>query len=512
VDFTENFRRKIRVGAIGLLVVNAAVGLFARQQQHAIIDYAVNSYDTAFVSTNYIHLAQVSFQHYVDERTGPAVKDMPETKVVLGNVLDNLDVAIERAESDYSRNLAKQLREKIVAIGEDGNAPDLKSHLAEIQKELERAASRASAVGLQARDDIEGFSSKSDLLLSMSVGISIVLVLIALFVLDRLISQAQAAQKKAEQKDAEIEAAAHEQAVLREEELTAKSRMADRMRELLESFTREMAEPTEKLHVAAKDLNFSADSLSEMAQQVKTQSVTVAAASEKTATMVKSAATAGEELAQTIADVESGAIESSRLAAGAVSEVKQTNATMDELAAVANEISQVIILINSIAAQTNLLALNATIEAARAGAAGRGFAVVAQEVKALAAQTANATQDISDRVKAIQNVSRRSVGAIQSISHAVGELEGFSVRIASAVEQQTHAAQEIAGNLSSASDNVINVHGAITKVENIGNRTAQAAATLTSASVSVTSQAKRIHEQVKAFTEDVRSIQARFGT
>ncbi len=86
------------------------------------------------------------------------------------------------------------------------------------------------------------------------------------------------------------------------------------------------------------------------------------------------------------------------------------------------------------------------------------------------------------------------------------------VRIASAVEQQTHAAQEIAGNLSSASENVINVHSAITKVENIGNRTAQAAATLTSASVSVTSPAKRIHEQVKAFTEDVRSIQARFGT
>jgi len=346
----------------------------------------------------------------------------------------------------------------------------------------------------------------------MSVGISIVLVLIALFVLDRLISQAQAAQKIAEQKDAEIAAATQEQAVLREGELAAKSRMTDRMRELLESFTREMAEPTEKLHVAAKDLNFSADNLSEMAQQVKTQSVTVAAASEKTATMVKSAAMAGEELAQTIADVESGAIESSRLAAGAVSEVKQTNATMDELATVANEISQVINLINSIAAQTNLLALNATIEAARAGAAGRGFAVVAQEVKALAAQTSNATQDISERVKAIQNVSRRSVDAIKSISHAVGELEGFSVRVASAVEQQTHAAQEIAGNLSSASDNVINVHGAITKVENIGNRTAQAAATLTSASVSVTSQAKRIHEQVKAFTEDVRSIQARFGT
>jgi hypothetical protein len=64
----KSFRRQIRVGAIAIVIVNLAVGLFARQQQHEIIDYAVNVYDTAFISTNYVHLAQVAFQHYVDER------------------------------------------------------------------------------------------------------------------------------------------------------------------------------------------------------------------------------------------------------------------------------------------------------------------------------------------------------------------------------------------------------------------------------------------------------------
>jgi methyl-accepting chemotaxis protein len=80
--------------------------------------------------------------------------------------------------------------------------------------------------------------------------------------------------------------------------------------------------------------------------------------------------------------------------------------------------------------------------------------------------------------------------------------------IATAVEQQPQAAQEIAGDLSSAAQKVVSVNGAIGQVESVGNRTAQAAETLSSASVSVTDQAKQIHDQVKSFIEGVRAIQA----
>lgn len=183
--------------------------------------------------------------------------------------------------------------------------------------------------------------------------------------------------------------------------------------------------------------------------------------------------------------------------------MKQTNSTIDELAVVTKEIGEVTELINKIAGQTNLLALNATIEASRAGESGSGFAVVAQEVKTLAGQTAKATRDISKRIDAIQNATHRSVEAIAGISCAIRELIGFSVRIASAVEQKVKGAQEIASNLASVSANVVNFNGAITKVETVGNRTAQAAAMLSSASVSVTKQVKRIHRQVTAFTQDV---------
>jgi methyl-accepting chemotaxis protein len=503
-------RRRIRIGAIGLLLLNVSVGLFARQQQHTIIDHALSIYDTAFVSTNYIHLAQVSLQHYVDERPRSAAPgEAAKAGEDLQNTLDDLDVAIERADSPGSRDTAKEIRTRIAALGDGEIDPvELKARLAAIQQDLESLGARASTVGLSARDEIEGFFSRSDSLLSMSIGSAVVMVLVALLLLERLISQAQDAQREAERRDAEIAAAARQQGILREQELAAKSLQADRMSEVLDAFMREMMEPTGKLQVAAKDLNSNAESLSEMAQQAKTQSVTVAAASMQTTIMVQSAATAGEELAHTIAEVEAHANESSRLAAAAVNEMKQTNSTIDELAVVTKEISEVTELISRIAEQTNLLALNATIEASRAGEAGRGFAVVAQEVKTLAGQTANATRDISQRIGAIQSVTHRSVAAIAGISRTIQDLNRFSSRIASAVEQQTKGAQEIAGSLASVSDNVRNANGAFTKVETVGNRTAQAAEMLSSASVSVTRQAQKIHEQVTAFTQDIRAIQA----
>lgn len=503
----KSFRRRVRIGAAVLLAVNLAVGLFARQQLHAIINYAVNVYDTAFISTNYIHLAQIAFQHYADERLSPT-EDLAKTGEILDTVLNNLDVAIERAESPQSRAMASEMRSTIATLGVDeSDAAQLKARLADTQQELERLGLHASAVGLRARDDIEGFSARSDVLLSISIGTSVLMIFVALLLLERLISQAQAARVHSEQKDAELAAVTEQRRILREQELAAKAQQADRMRDLLDSFMREMAAPTEQLHLAAEDLNASAANLSEMAQQAKSQSFTVAAASEETSVVVQSAAMAGEELVRTIAEVETNAVQSSRLAAGAVNEVAQTNSTIDELAAVAKEISEVTGLISRIAGQTNLLALNATIEAARAGEAGRGFAVVAQEVKTLAGQTATATQNISKRIEAIQSATDRSVAAIQGISHTVRELDSFSGRIASAVEQQTQAAQEIASNLTAASVNVGNVNQAISQVESVGNRTAEAAEMLSAASVSVTSQAKKIHDQVKAFTDDIRAVQ-----
>jgi hypothetical protein len=169
------FRRKVRISAIALLILNIALGLFARQQQHVVLDYTLDVYDTAFISTNYVHLAQVAFQHYVDRRLSPE----PAAES-LQAVLDNLDVAIEKADSPGSRAAAQEARAAIVTLGGmRRDAEAIEPRIADIQHKLEDLGSRASGVGLKARDNIEAFSSASDTLLSLSVGTVVVMVGVA---------------------------------------------------------------------------------------------------------------------------------------------------------------------------------------------------------------------------------------------------------------------------------------------------------------------------------------------
>src|SRR6202047_3880871 len=111
------FRRQLRAVAICLLLVNLALGLFARQQQHATIDHAIDIYDTAFISTNYVHLAQMSFQRYADDRVRAAAPaQVADANALLDKVLDEMDVAIEKSSSPHSRALGMEIRADIAAL------------------------------------------------------------------------------------------------------------------------------------------------------------------------------------------------------------------------------------------------------------------------------------------------------------------------------------------------------------------------------------------------------------
>lgn len=126
-------------------------------------------------------------------------------------------------------------------------------------------------------------------------------------------------------------------------------------------------------------------------------------------------------------------------------------------------------LITSIAEQTKLLSLNATIEAARAGEAGRGFAVVAQEVKALAAQTAKATDEIGAQITGMQNATNESVVAIKEIGGTIGRISEISAAIAAVVEQQGAATGEIARNVGEAASGTSKVTTSIAEVNRGAN-------------------------------------------
>jgi methyl-accepting chemotaxis protein len=186
--------------------------------------------------------------------------------------------------------------------------------------------------------------------------------------------------------------------------------------------------------------------------------------SEESNANVRDIASAAEELAMSVLEIERQVSQSNDIAMKAVAEAEATNDTVEALSEAAGRIGDVIRLINDIAEQTNLLALNATIEAARAGEAGRGFAVVAGEVKALAGQTAKATEEIGSQIAGMQQATDRSVAAIGAIKTTIREIGDISSAIAAAVTEQGAATQEIARSVETASRRASETTGEIAKV------------------------------------------------
>jgi methyl-accepting chemotaxis protein len=196
--------------------------------------------------------------------------------------------------------------------------------------------------------------------------------------------------------------------------------------------------------------------------QTTAQSMTATAsdASERSSSNVATVAASAEELSGSVAEIARRVSQSSEIASKAVGDAERTNATVKLLSSGAEKIGEVVQLIHSIAAQTNLLALNATIEAARAGESGRGFAVVASEVKALASQTAKATEEISAQVAAMQASTSEAVLSISGITGTIAQMSEITTSISSAVEEQGAATREIARNIQSvaAGSNEVNAH------------------------------------------------------
>jgi len=188
-----------------------------------------------------------------------------------------------------------------------------------------------------------------------------------------------------------------------------------------------------------------------------------------------------------------------------VGEAEATGVTVQSLAEAAQKIGDVVKLIQSIAAQTNLLALNATIEAARAGDAGRGFAVVASEVKALAAQTAQATEDIGLQVAAIQDVTKTTVEAIGGIGATVRSVNEVATIIAAAVEEQQAATNEIARNVQEASAGTAKVSTNIAGVTQAAVNSGHNAAGVLTAASDLSDQSEALQREVDAFLGSIRA-------
>jgi methyl-accepting chemotaxis protein len=214
-----------------------------------------------------------------------------------------------------------------------------------------------------------------------------------------------------------------------------------------EDFGQSISGVMASLTTTAEEMRRTAGALAELAGHTRDSAATTAQGAEESCANLGAVAAATEQLSASVAEIARQVGQAGRAAQHAVDRVETTEATVRGLSQAAGQINDVVRLIRDIAGQTNLLALNATIEAARAGEAGKGFAVVASEVKALAGQTARATELIGAQVGAIQTATEGAVTAVREVAEAIDEMNQVATTIAGAIEEQSAATREIASSV-----------------------------------------------------------------
>jgi methyl-accepting chemotaxis protein len=276
-------------------------------------------------------------------------------------------------------------------------------------------------------------------------------------------------------------------------------------RELADTFQRAVGAIVDTVSATSRQLEAAATKLSRTAGTTQTLSDAVADASRQASGNVQSVAKAAEQVTASVHEIGRQVQESSRIARDAVEQARVTDARINALSETASRIGDVVRLITAIAEQTNLLALNATIEAARAGEAGKGFAVVANEVKALAAQTAKATEEIAGQIGGMQNETGAAVDAIKAIGATISRIADISTGIAAAVEEQGVATDDIARNISEAAKGTAQVAGTIVEVNQGAGETGSESSQVLSSAQQLAGESNRLKMEVDKFLATVRA-------
>jgi methyl-accepting chemotaxis protein len=514
-------RLKLLLACLCMALITSGVGLLALRSERQLGALAMRMYDEAFMSVNYVRAAETKFAVLRGEAAArPAPPPRSERERLLAaargeapvpaavplsvaDILDDLDVAAERAMTSEGRRATAELRQRVARLPD---APDTLTQLEALGRAFDAVVEATAADGFTFREQVEALVASTARSSSIAIAAAVLAALGVTLVLGRAIVPPirQAARVAAEvaagrfdtpvtlprrvgrsetaallhglaAMQASIAADRARIAEMGEERDAARARADAEMAKALEGMARRVeAEAEEALGGIGGSMDgiiAEVDRLAEVARGVAGNAASVAAASGEALSGTQTVAAATEELAASTGEISRMVGRAAAVAQRGVERSDAGSATIRGLSEAVGRVGAVSRLIADIAGRTNLLALNATIEAAKAGEAGKGFAVVASEVKQLAAQTARATEDIAAQIGEIGAATERAVATVGEIAGTIADIDEASSAIAAAVEQQGIATREIARAVAEASQAVSHVSGRIAEVSGATSET-----------------------------------------
>lgn len=299
---------------------------------------------------------------------------------------------------------------------------------------------------------------------------------------------------------------AKELEVQKAEENKAKQKRAEYIQALTEDFDSQVKEISSALNDQAGQAQSTVNSMVDLAQVTSTQFASANESCKQADENVQQVASTVDEFTSSIREISEQVQQSNKLTTEAVDRARTANGNVENLQSDADKIGDVIGLINDIAEKTNLLALNATIEAARAGDAGKGFAVVANEVKDLAAQTAEATQEVSELVQSIQSNTGETVVAMQHVTEKIEQINQSASVIAAAVEEQNVTVQGVSSNAQQTASLNTKVIEGLESVSESSRQTEDASQSVLEAIMMISERQGDLNMLINSFLTDVKSV------